>query len=107
MAKLNCFEFQQCGRESSDGFFGDEDTCPTSTKQCTNGVNDGVNGGRACWAIAGSFCGGEAACTFARQVKSCLDCDFYQMVRAEEGDKFVTGSELTDLIQWEEKILGN
>ena len=105
MGKLNCWEFNKCGRESSDGFFDDENTCLCSTKLCTNGINEGFNGGRACWAIAGTFCGEKAQCSFASKLSSCLECDFYKLVRAEEGEKFYTGSELTKLILYEEEIL--
>lgn len=107
MAKLNCWEFMKCGRESCDGFFSDENTCPTSAELCTDGINDGINGGRACWALAGTFCGGEVQCIMAAEIKSCLECEFYQIVKEEEGWKFYTGSELTKLILYKEDILRN
>ena len=35
--------------------------------------------------MAGTFCGGEIQGTFAEKRESCLDCDFYDRVQAEEG----------------------
>ncbi len=48
-------------------------------------MNGGKNGGRACWAITGTLCGGQAQGTFASKVGNCLKCEFYQLVGAEEG----------------------
>jgi hypothetical protein len=94
--KLNCWEFHQCNREGDDSIFKEIDTCPASIEHCTHEINDGKNGGRACWVIAGSFSRGEVLCTCAHADKSssCVNCDFYKIVQLEEGSRFITGSEL-------------
>ena len=51
----------------------------------TNGVNDGKNGGRACWAIAGTLCGGQVQGSFASKLSNCMQCEFYQLVGQEQG----------------------
>jgi len=42
-----------------------------------DGVNDGKNAGRACWAIAGTFSGDEVQVEYACKIKTCLECEFY------------------------------
>ena len=97
----------KCGRESEsdDCFFEEADTCPASTELCANGVNDGKNGGRACWAIAGTFCGDDSQLDHAGKTVSCRECDFYKLVQKEEGNKMITGSELTEMVLYKEYIL--
>jgi hypothetical protein len=48
-------------------------------------MNDGINGGRICWAVAGTLCGGKVQGTFAEKLSACMECQFYQLVRQEEG----------------------
>lgn len=38
--------------------------------------------------MAGTFCGGQEQGTFAQKYHNCEICDFYQMVKEEEGLKF-------------------
>jgi hypothetical protein len=49
-----------------------------------DGINGGKNGGRVCWAIAGTLCGGRQQGTYAVKLETCLRCDFCQMVLKEE-----------------------
>ena len=85
MAKLNCWEFKKCGREQGGAKASELGVCPASTETRVNGTNGGRNGGRACWVIAGTLCGGNVQGTFAAKVGNCLKCEFYQLVGAEEG----------------------
>jgi hypothetical protein len=85
MAKLNCWEFKKCGREKGGAKAGELGVCPASTELRVNGANQGKNGGRACWAISGTLCGGNVQGTFAAKVGNCLKCEFYQLVGEEEG----------------------
>ena len=59
-----------------------------STDSRLHGVHDGKNGGRACWVIAGTLCGGTVQGTFGTKYKTCEQCDFYQNTRAEERSNF-------------------
>lgn len=53
-----------------------------------NGLNDGTKGGRICWAVAGTFCGGEVQGEYAQKIDSCMDCDFFKLVKREEHPNF-------------------
>jgi hypothetical protein len=107
MKKQNCWEVMKCGKESNseDDFFSEDGTCPASTELCTDGVNDGKNAGRACWAISETLCGDEVQGDHISKVRSCLKCEFYKHVQNEEGDKFVTGSELVEIVLYGEEIV--
>jgi len=62
-----------------------EDRCPASTDRSSDGVNGGTNGGRLCWAIAGTYCGGRVHGTRASTRESCFDCEFYKLVKSQQG----------------------
>jgi hypothetical protein len=76
---LNCWESQDCGRGP-----GSVRVCPVVTEIRADGVNRGANGGRVCWAIAGTICGGRRQGTYAVKLETCMRCDFYQLVLREE-----------------------
>ena len=84
MRKQNCWEFKKCGRETGTG----ADVCPAKKEKRAHGVNGGINGGRVCWAIEGTFCDGGVQGTYAQKLLTCLACDFRQMVQEETGSKF-------------------
>ncbi|MBF0483258.1 MAG: hypothetical protein HQL25_00990 [Candidatus Omnitrophica bacterium] len=92
MDKKNCWEFKNCGREPGGAKVSELGSCPAAIDVRVNGVNSGKNGGRACWVIAGTFCGGKVQGTYALKVVNCLKCEFFQLVRKEEEDKYVTSS---------------
>lgn len=85
---INCWEFKKCGREPNGPKVAELGVCPASTAKKVNGMNHGQNGGRACWAIAGTFCGGNVQGTFADKLENCAKCEFYMLVRKEEGDNY-------------------
>ncbi|MGA8310929.1 MAG: hypothetical protein WB755_12925, partial [Terriglobales bacterium] len=59
--------------------------CPASTDARADGLNNGRNGGRICWALAGTLCGGKVQGTFAEKLANCLECEFYRLVHTEQG----------------------
>lgn len=85
MANLNCWEFMQCGREPGGRKVRELGVCLAAVDREANGINHGMNGGRICWAIAGTMCDGEPSGIFVERVQVCADCDFYKKVKAEEG----------------------
>lgn len=85
MKKLNCWEYFQCGREIGGGTVSGKGVCPAATDTTAHGLNNGINGGRICWAIAGTLCEGEVQGTFAEKHLVCSSCEFYNVVKAEEG----------------------
>jgi len=107
MKKLNCWEAMKCGREnnSKDCYFSEVGTCPASIETFMDGVNDGQNAGRACWVIAGTLCGDDVQGDCSSKIKTCLACVFYHQVRKEQGERFMTGTELAEMTQYKEAIL--
>jgi nucleoside-diphosphate-sugar epimerase len=86
--KLNCWEFMQCGRGPGDPEAETKGVCPVVREYRLDGVHGGQFSGRACWVVAGTFCGGKAQGTYAKKYKACRACAFYQQVEAEEGGAF-------------------
>ena len=83
--KLNCWEVMMCGRERGGLKTAELGICPAAADASFDGINSGKCGGRICWAVAGTLCGGCVQGSFADKRCSCLNCDFYQMVQEEEG----------------------
>ena len=94
MAKVNCWEAKKCGREQGGPKASELGTCPAYLESKLNTINGGKNGGRACWVVAGTLCGGKTQGTYASKEQNCLGCDFYKKVKAEEGYDFVTAGVL-------------
>ncbi len=85
MDKINCWEYKKCGREPGGARADELGVCIAATETRTDGVNGGKNGGRVCWAVTGTLCGGHVQGTFARKVANCLlDCAFLKLVMREE-----------------------
>ena len=87
--KLNCWEFKKCGKEPGGKNNGPQGTCPAATDQRLDGIHDGKNAGRACWALSGTLCQGDSPGDFAQKFKDCHECDFFKTVVKEEGVDFV------------------
>ncbi len=103
--KQNCWEFKKCGREPGGTQTSKLGVCPAATDASFNGINGGKNAGRICWAAAGTLCGGQVQGTFAQKRRNCVQCDFYQMVREEEGNNFSLMAEVeTDRAMSAEKV---
>ncbi|MFC1715146.1 methyl-accepting chemotaxis protein [Candidatus Poribacteria bacterium] len=83
--KRNCWEVKNCGRQSGGAKTGELGVCVASTDTGHNGVNNGENAGRYCWRVAGTLCGGEVQGGFAAKMKNCAKCDFFSLVKQEEG----------------------
>jgi hypothetical protein len=84
MKKLNCWEYKKCGRQLGGHKAAELGVCPVTTLQTLHGVHGGENAGRACWAIAGSLCGGKIQGTFAQKLHNCWRCEFMNLVKKEE-----------------------
>ncbi len=82
--KQNCWEVLSCGREPGGATVGELGVCPAATDASVDGVNGGRYGGRVCWTIAGTFCGGSIQGTSAKKRLTCLHCEFFDRVQREE-----------------------
>lgn len=87
--KQNCWEYFKCGREQDGAKARELGVCVAAAEGSANGIHHGKNGGRCCWAIAGTLCRGKAQGTFAEKHGACLRCSFYRTVTAEEAAKLV------------------
>ena len=94
MKKLNCWEFKKCGREPKGAKVQEFGVCPATTEKNLDGEHEGKNAGRCCWVLAGTLCKGEVQGTFAQKYKSCVDCEFYKLVKKEEFPHFVLSAVL-------------
>jgi hypothetical protein len=68
MANLNCWQFKKCGREPGASKVGELGISPSAVELRVNGVNRGQNGGRDCWALAGTLCGGQVQGSYASKL---------------------------------------
>ncbi len=82
--KLNCWEHKKCGRDPDGPRARELGICPVTTREDLHGAHGGQKGGRACWVIAGSLCGGKIQGTFAQKLTNCWRCDFFNKVKEEE-----------------------
>jgi len=99
MAKINCWEFTRCGREQGGVMVAELGMCPAATENRVNGLNEGKNGGRVCWAIAGTFCKGEVQGTFILKMVDCMNCDFFKLVAREQGTTIESVEKILELIE--------
>ncbi|HTP52963.1 MAG TPA: hypothetical protein VMK42_19895 [Anaeromyxobacteraceae bacterium] len=98
MSSTNCWEHKKCGRQPGGPKVAELGVCPVTTSTRSNGLNHGHNGGRACWVISGSLCGGKVQGSFASKMTNCAACDFYVAVKAEEGNTYVNSSALLKVL---------
>jgi hypothetical protein len=84
MGKLNCWEHKKCGRWPGGPKAQELGICPATVFAGLDGAHGGKNAGRACWAIAGSLCGGKIQGTYAQKLHNCWRCEFMNKVKQEE-----------------------
>lgn len=99
MASTNCWEYKKCGREPNGLKAIELGICPASIESRTNNINHGLNGGRACWALTGTLCGGKVQGSFASKLANCLECDFYKLVNKEEGSNTVQSKTIIGMVK--------
>jgi len=99
MDKQNCWEFMKCGREPGGSRVKKLGVCPAALELRADGINCGKNGGRACWAIAGTFCQGKVQGTFAQKLCNCIKCEFYKKVVLEEGHDFMYAKDILEKLK--------
>jgi hypothetical protein len=68
LIRTPCWEYMKCRREVNS-----ELKCPAYP-----------NFGRACWAVAGTFCEGKVQGTFAQKYQDCKKCEFYNKASQKE-----------------------
>ena len=96
-SKINCWDYFKCGREAAPTHtkreFGKGGTnnlgsvCSVSITQKYHGFNSGINSGRYCWKIQGSYCP-ENRGSIDFKEKNCDTCEFKKLVQSDEGFDF-------------------
>ena len=89
MKRNNCWEIMECDRRPGGENVKEFGICPATIDSEYNGLNDGDYGGRCCWAIAGTFCGGKPQGIHAEKIIDCIKCEVFKQVSEEEGREFV------------------
>lgn len=84
----------KCGRQPGGDKVDELGICPATTEIRADGINEGRYGGRACWAIAGTFCRGTVQGTFAIKLGDCQKCEFYKLVIKEESSEYQTAKDI-------------
>ena len=97
--KLNCWEFKKCKRVHGAEMDGSSGICLAYMERRLDGVHCGKNAGRACWAVQGTMCNDRVQGSFAFKFKGCSSCDFYKLVKKEEGEKIVAVEVLINKIE--------
>jgi hypothetical protein len=92
--KNNCWEIMGCERGPGGRNAAELGVCTAATEKKMDGVHGGKNGGRSCWVLAGTLCGGTTQGAFVHKFYSCEKCDFYKEVRHEEGEQFLYSPDL-------------
>ncbi len=88
-SKKNCWEVMKCGREPGGRYEKHFGPCPATTAASYNGVHGGMNGGRACWSLAGTMSNRKPEGTYVEKYLDCSKCKFYKRVKKEEGKNFI------------------
>ena len=88
MAKQNCWQMLQCGRESGGARVAEMGVCPAAQSGLYEGVHHGNNRGRVCWQVPGTLCDSKVQGDFAHKAVKCTHCDVFLTIEREEGDTF-------------------
>jgi len=91
--KRNCWDYYRCRRQAKDDDGKEHDVCPVYLETKLNGVHDGKNGGRACWVVAGTKCGGRIKRIVVPKFIACKVCDFKKTVIREESKNFIVSDD--------------
>jgi len=87
--RLNCWEYQRCGREPG-GVRSSRGVCPAATSDALDGTHHGSNGGRSCWVVTDTLCGGRISGVHAEKQCECRKCSFMKRVEVEESLDYIS-----------------
>lgn len=80
--KLNCWEFNNCGREPGGIMAEVHGVCPIAQAFKFDGINEGQAAGRVCWSLRDALPPDTLTC--AQIGIPCHECTFYKRVVHEE-----------------------
>jgi eukaryotic-like serine/threonine-protein kinase len=97
--KINCWQYKKCGRQIGGENAKNLGVCPAAIEKRVDGINGGEYGGRCCWAVEGGIlCDGQSEDLFALKLIGCIQCNFFTLVKKEEGDALRKASEIISLL---------
>jgi hypothetical protein len=73
--KQNCWEYMKCGRELEGKKVAELGICRAAADEFFNRMNGGKNGGRICFAVAGTFSNNVVQFQCTEKLASCKFCD--------------------------------
>ena len=76
MKLLNCWEIYKCDRQKGGKKVNVLGECVTSKKKM----------GHSCWAVAGTLCGGEIQCPYAKKIGFCTSCKVFEIYNRSSGE---------------------
>jgi hypothetical protein len=82
--KINCWDFHKCGRNIENKREDGSGICPALLETGLNGIHGGKNGGRVCWIIPGTLCGGWTQRKLVPKYVLCRLCNFKKTVFKDE-----------------------
>ncbi|MCB9653433.1 MAG: hypothetical protein H6729_04775 [Deltaproteobacteria bacterium] len=95
----NCWQVKKCGREIGGARAKELGVCSAATEKRLAGIHGGQNGGRACWVLTGTLCGGKVQGSYAAKLSNCMACEFYQQVQKEEAGRVVPSSKIFAILK--------
>jgi hypothetical protein len=101
MAKLNCWEIKDCGREPGGKTTDELGVCPATVAGGMDGVHGGTNAGRACWAMGGTLCSKEVQGDWKAKSSRCSRCEVMLQIRREEGPGLLGTRDLLHILNKE------
>lgn len=96
--KLNCWDFFHCDKQAAGIDEKHAHVCPACLEAKLNGIHGGKNGGRACWVVKGTKCGGRITRTFIPKFIICRLCEFRRIVINEESSDFIVSDDFMKML---------
>jgi hypothetical protein len=98
MYEMNCWEFFECGRIPGGDKVKEGGACPAAVTCELNGINNGVHGGRACWAVPGTLHQGKPQGSYTQKLNKCLQCEFHSQVRNQQNSSYIKTREILNIL---------
>lgn len=95
----NCWDFMKCGYGPGGSKARRTGICKAALENRLDGIHGGHHGGRTCWIVQDTNCANDGNENFAQKYVSCLECDFYNQVKRQEGAAFVDTDFLLRLLR--------
>lgn len=89
----------KCGRGPEESRVKNVEPCPVIKEKRLDLVHGGIRSGRACWVVAGTYCGGNIQGSFAQKNIACKRCDFFKKVCAQEGENLESNQSLLNRLK--------